>query len=66
MRQRGNRLAFPIEGIASREELETEVFRRKQLGWSTRRISIRFGISWRTASLMIRKMEKINEERRYA
>jgi len=66
MRQRGKSLAFPIQGIASREELETEVFRRKQLGWSTRRISIRFGISWRTAGLMIRKMEKINEERRYA
>ena len=42
---------------ATRAELESEIAKRRALGWNVNRIAIRFGMDRRTADDLIKKME---------
>jgi len=42
---------------ATRAELESEIAKRRALGWNINRIAIRFGLNWRTARDLIKKLE---------
>jgi len=48
----------PTSGnCATRAELESEIAKRRALGWNINRIAIRFGLNWRTARDLIQKLE---------
>jgi hypothetical protein len=42
---------------ATRAELESEVAKRRALGWNVNRIAVRFELNWRTARDLIQKLE---------
>ncbi len=42
---------------ATRAELESEIAKRRALGWKVNRIAVRFELNWRTARDLIQKLE---------